>query len=467
MSEHLSTFGAYPVGQICLPGSHDAGTYKLERSTAPGGTRSNVITQTLSIYQQLEHGVRWFDIRPFLIKDSPGDAGTWRTGHFSPLGGVLDWQGGCGASIDEVINDINNFTKDHSELIILDVSHVTHLLLETKGKGLDLTVDHRRDLLDKFTAIKHVFSTTADPEHVVLHDLPLTDFIGHGEAAVVLLFDDGFDRGELHRRGFYHSSRYSVYNHYITLAQDDMAAVLSTLNPFQVFGPGANNYSVLKLTESHQRAEFPLALQNVAGSAYPSVLTIDNVLDDDLLTLSLAISFQRYNIAHGLRNKVIVYGARLIVDPGAHQRLQECIDAPRGFPISNENLGSDPWLGLKKSCAIFYWQDGWAKGRYAKEHSSLHLEQDIKSIEYGGSDVKNQGVYYRFYRALVERGGVRINNDNLGGDPKVGHRKKCKVRYREFNGKDTEEYEVDEDRYLDFKTFWERFAESQSSHSQW
>ncbi|EJF62069.1 hypothetical protein BD309DRAFT_874655 [Dichomitus squalens] len=409
-----------PIVPNLLAGLHDAGHYKLERSTALRGTRSN----------QLEHGVRWFDIRPFLIKASPGDSGTWRTGHFSPLGGVLDWQGGCGASIDEVINDINNFTKDHPESIILDVTH---------GKGLDLTIDHRRDLLDKFTAVKHVFRTIADPEHVVLDYLPLTEFIGHGEAAVVLL---GFDLGELHRRGFYHSSRYSVYNHYITLAQDDVAAVLSTLNPVQVFGPGADNYSVLRLTESHQRAEFPFALQNIAGGEYPSVLTVDNVRDDD----------------------VIVYGGRHIVDPGVHQRLQECIDAPRGFPISNENLGSDPWPGVKESCAIFYWEDGWVKGRYGKEHSSLHLEQDIKSIEYGGSDMKNHGVYYRFYRALVERGGVRINNDNLGGDLKVGQRKKCKVRYRELNGKDTEEYQVDEDKDLDF---WERFSETQLSHDQW
>jgi hypothetical protein len=48
--------------------------YCLGSHTIPGGTADNIITQTKSILDQLDFGVRFFDIRPFLIQrpDAPG-----------------------------------------------------------------------------------------------------------------------------------------------------------------------------------------------------------------------------------------------------------------------------------------------------------------------------------------------------------------------------------------------------------
>lgn len=101
---------------ICIPGSHDSGMYKRGASTA-GAFDCNVLTQSVSIYDQLVYGFRYFDIRPVRK-----DKAKFYTGHYSkvPVGG---WQGADGIDFGTIIKDINNYTKYNKELIILDISH--------------------------------------------------------------------------------------------------------------------------------------------------------------------------------------------------------------------------------------------------------------------------------------------------------------------------------------------------------
>jgi len=79
-----------PLREMVIPASHDAGMYTISKSY--GGIAHNTVTQRVSIYEQLHHGVRYFDIRPILRR------GTFWTGHFTrALNSVI---GGLGASIE-------------------------------------------------------------------------------------------------------------------------------------------------------------------------------------------------------------------------------------------------------------------------------------------------------------------------------------------------------------------------------
>lgn len=113
MSTFIDKLGERKLKHICMPGSHDAGMYKLNGKT-PVSTKQNTQTQILNIYDQLRRGSRYFDIRPVV-----GNGGQWLTGHYSKVVGV--WQGANGESIDDMIADINkcvsytHYVKDNSE----------------------------------------------------------------------------------------------------------------------------------------------------------------------------------------------------------------------------------------------------------------------------------------------------------------------------------------------------------------
>ena len=103
------------------------------------GTKANVVTQSKTIYEQLELGVRKFDIRPKLV---PSIGLPWSCGHGTddPNLGVLGWQGGLGASIQDVVRDINRFTEDKAELIFLEVNEINVIIPGITGSNWFATV---------------------------------------------------------------------------------------------------------------------------------------------------------------------------------------------------------------------------------------------------------------------------------------------------------------------------------------
>jgi len=365
-------------------------------------------------------------------KINPRSTGTWACGHFTHIDDYgpikMDWQGGCGATIDQVIDDVNKFTANNSELIILNLSHLTRLVIDLGGHSRDFEPYHRLELLNKFTQLNHIYRPANSDCN--LKDLLLNDFIGAGKAAVVVLFDEneGFAKNEVHSRSFFCTSQYNVTNKGIGAMQSDLQAVLSTMNPLQIFGVDSNSASVLSLTEKYQQAEFPFALQTLAEGPFPSTLSIDDVKDDAVLNMSLAITHLRLSSAGG-RGPVVIYGGKHISTPELHNRINYCFDNQQAFEVTNQFLG-DPWFGLPKSLAVFYFsKDGLIKGRFAREGHAIHCEQDIQTIIYGNQVIKNQSVYSRFYRALVTGTQLEINNGNLGGDPVPNVVKECKVVY--------------------------------------
>lgn len=150
MADLASTIGNRPLCQIALPGTHDSGTYDITAvsTIAPeqdlsqwvnavyalglsGLVAAEVIagwskTQPVSIGQQLEAGIRYFDLRVV-------------------LSGSDYWvcHGMYSCKIDDVINDVKNFVDQHpKEIVILDFNH----LYQMSGKALN------QSLIQKMTA---------------------------------------------------------------------------------------------------------------------------------------------------------------------------------------------------------------------------------------------------------------------------------------------------------------------------
>ncbi|KAM0125274.1 hypothetical protein ACHAO1_010688 [Botrytis cinerea] len=116
MQTTISTLSSRPLREISMPMAHSAGANVVSDSLNGPGTLHNTQTQSNSVFMQLIFGARWLDIRPVFYE------GKWMTYHGTFAAGKM-W-GATGQSIEDVIEDVNRFTKAHpGELIVLDISH--------------------------------------------------------------------------------------------------------------------------------------------------------------------------------------------------------------------------------------------------------------------------------------------------------------------------------------------------------
>lgn len=114
MSQLLTEHAGSPVRlvDITIPRSHDTGTYLLTSCTF-GATACNVQTQHLPMKEQLEAGIRVFDVRPTLLDDG------YFSHHTTECGGL-----GCaGDSIQSILAQTRAFADAHAELVILQMGH--------------------------------------------------------------------------------------------------------------------------------------------------------------------------------------------------------------------------------------------------------------------------------------------------------------------------------------------------------
>jgi len=225
-------------------------------------------------------------------------------------------------------------------------------------------------------------------------------------------------------------------------------------------GPNWNGNSVLSLAKQEQENRFPWVLSEYATGSYPGYIGMDRIQNLDLLTLCLAVAFQRRNISLSRTELIVVYGGALVTDTNVCNAILRAINEGRSYQVTNDSMGGDPWPGVAKSCAVYYRNRDLFKARFARENNTLHFEMDILEIVYGGKVVANQQVYLRFLRAIADRELLKVTNENLGGDPAFGVVKSCRVKFRDMN--DTKEREEDEKEgdLLDFETFWEKFGKA-------
>lgn len=301
---------------MCMPGSHDAGMSTFGAHTA-FAYPCNTQTQTKSIADQLNLGVRYFDIRPVI-----STGGNYFTGHYSNiLGGHTD-QGANGQSIDSVVSDVNTFMDGCPDLAILMVSHDLNTNApNSRYRPFDQS--EYNGLLAKLSNLRHRYTTAGD---VDLTQIPITSFVGKGKGSVLVICDPGNPSVKLpENQGFYPIKNFPLYDDYAgtddlakmqadqawkmgtvktgpdprffilswTLTQSDSAAAVCGADPTLA-------KSILQLAAIANPTIYDKPWHSMWLPVYPNVLYADNVANTTNLGLALATNYMLHAKASGV-----------------------------------------------------------------------------------------------------------------------------------------------------------------------
>lgn len=168
--------------QLAMPGSHDAGMYTASDCTAVVASRW-AKTQSSTIYEQLEMGTRYFDLRPYYYKSS------LRIGHYGRLGGCM------GPELDDILKDVKDFISSpegREETVILKFSHTNQDYNEDSTEFVaSLVVDRIKAVLGEYLA--KIDNKYLNNNSIAFNTLPLK----HTKGKVIILLDrytnEGFD----------------------------------------------------------------------------------------------------------------------------------------------------------------------------------------------------------------------------------------------------------------------------------
>lgn len=205
MQQSMGSLANRTLKHICMPGSHDAGMGRFSPGTV-GAHFANTQTQYLDFKGQLMAGSRYFDLRPVISK------GDFVAGHYSGLdvGEDAIWVGGNGQSLDDIIKQVNDFTSEYKELVIINLSHT----LDTDNDYKELDQKQWNLLFDKLKGLKNRH-TVSDPKDTDFTTKPLGDFITD-RASVFLIaqLPSGVKLGDYASQGFYESKHFPFYDSY-------------------------------------------------------------------------------------------------------------------------------------------------------------------------------------------------------------------------------------------------------------
>ncbi|PRD56658.1 hypothetical protein [Sphingobacterium gobiense] len=263
MEQTLGRIGDFPLKDISIPGSHDAGMYTRNGGTA-FGRDCNTLTQTGSVGQQLVNGARYFDIRPVIA------AGKYMTGHYSK---IIDatWQGANGESISDIIKEVNSFTEGRKEIVILNLSHT----LNTDVGNTSYRAFNDEEWTTLFQQLaginKLLFSDKADLTQVKLNELLSND-------SKVIIVVEGLNSGKLgayYRKGFYTTKEFNVYNSYANT--NDLSKMIN--DQIDKMKAHSDSYFLLSWTLTQSTSQAVTCSSSILDLAKQANAKLDSVLD--------------------------------------------------------------------------------------------------------------------------------------------------------------------------------------------
>ncbi|KAH6980238.1 PLC-like phosphodiesterase [Fusarium venenatum] len=314
MHQNLATLGGLPLKQICMPGSHDAGMGVLnpdgaaqDASAALGG--GMIQTQPTTIYQQLVNGSRYLDVRPVMAGE-----GDFRAGHFSS-NSTLGEIGCYGQSMSDIVSDINKFTQQYAELIILDLSHG----YDSTNDYNDLSVSQWSTLFTQLTQdLSNLALINADYTTGLVFNNTLNSFIGNGTASVIVCLDvDGIvPDASFQGKGIFSQANLLTYNSYSNTMDadsmdkdqisklenypknssgqiiDQLHLVSWTLTPQSLTDP-----SIQSLATTANLNLFKDLLGACTQSAFPNIILVDWIENTNTAALAMTINNKVYGNA--------------------------------------------------------------------------------------------------------------------------------------------------------------------------
>ena len=308
MQNSLKLIGNKTLEKICIPGSHDAGMYTINHKTYHAG-ECNVLTQDHGIFKQLEYGIRYFDIRPVIAGSNEFYAGHYGYVNNKIFGITIGWQGAAGGKVSDFVKDINEFTKHHKELIILELSHDFNTNAGYRGLN-----SHEWDKLFKLlSGINRLYVAKTNTR---LKDLRLNDFI-KDEAQVIILVEPSKlpTSSKYYRKGFFHTHEFSIYNNY---SNTNNLKKMSKDQFTKMYKYSSSRYFLLSwtLTQSGTEAAgcnshhandtyWIKDLANIANQSmpeevfnsstiisYPNILYTDLIVNNNPTLMSMAINYR-------------------------------------------------------------------------------------------------------------------------------------------------------------------------------
>ncbi|KAM0267389.1 hypothetical protein ACHAPA_005931 [Fusarium lateritium] len=178
---------------VIVPGSHDAGMSYISGKMGGDGSKFNTQTQGLSVRDQLYAGSRWFDLRPISVhsETDKSDYEFWIS-HMSLL--LKNWHGNTGESLQEVIDNINEFTsKVKGEVIVLQLRQLFGIWPTLNSDRLAWDESIKDDF---FTQLKKINNRCGNlhlkrnnKEHTNMQSLTISQLMHPGD-------EDGNDKGE-------------------------------------------------------------------------------------------------------------------------------------------------------------------------------------------------------------------------------------------------------------------------------
>jgi len=216
--------------------------------------------------------------------------------------------GGNGQPFEGIIREINAFTQNNKELIILNLSCDVN-----RDDGYrPLNQAEWAQLLEQLTGeegLNHLF-VAPNPTSVDLTTLPLNQFIGTNQAAVLIIVHSNSYSvilGEHHHRGAYNYSQMNMIcehtqnleldvmvNRQLQLMRNNRPSPDSPLfllswthrDPGKVlFGS-----SVLELSEKTWSRIYTDLFPKCSKDTYPNILYLDGLVGNDITALAMAIN---------------------------------------------------------------------------------------------------------------------------------------------------------------------------------
>ncbi|KAH0422952.1 hypothetical protein CcaCcLH18_12504 [Colletotrichum camelliae] len=449
MQLHNATLGNLPLKHITLTCSHDAGTsYVHNNLRTELGLDDMVLTQTRSILDQLNLGVRYLDIRPVLTsKSGTQDDPSWYCGHYTNVGDAIGVQGASCVPIQKVVDDINTFTRNNPELLVIHIKRTQRIHISPAtpsnplgGESTEREPTYREwegffGLLNQLENLYTVESPGAS-KHEYLHNLPLKHFIGNGKPAVIALIEGYKNSPHIYKRGFWPHERLVTkdpdpFTRLTKGPEEDDLNFSSSLN--SMGSSYLSGFSELEIAEQTQKKRFPWVLQRLERSV--NRIDMDKIETTDLLTVSLADSLQEYNDVHGINNTIVVYGGKQITNQTVLGAVQKTIEQGKPFHVSDKSLGVVMDNRKGKSAAVFYRHQGLLKARWAPESQALHFDTDITEAHCKNHDVMSQSFYRALLPKIVNSRKWKFSKDLLNADEKAfGPCNSIHIRFRIAGG---------------------------------
>lgn len=304
MQRNLDWLGHRPLHTICMPGSHNAGMSLISQVYANDIPAIRDFMgplcqcQAVSVAEQLQWGSRYFDVRPFI------SGGEFWTGHYTGT------KGARGQSISSIVDNINQFTSQYNELIIINLSHETN---SDEKSGQNWRENFNQQEWTKLASIllglNHRYLAVTDHQ-ADLSSLTLNDFIGSGKPAVIIVADvsDPSLLGPHASEGFFLPRQLNTYDQYSdspvlnvmvgnqlqkmrdfmvqkdqkifllswTLTQHTEQIVLTIINNNLKLDPThKQDFSIAGLAAQANQALFQFLLPNVSEKAFPNIIYLD------------------------------------------------------------------------------------------------------------------------------------------------------------------------------------------------